>query len=187
MRVRIPEPNRVSRSLLFALTGVLWLMSWVAPLSFEMAPSPAKWLVVLLFSAALLALAVAITVFGRMVGGPHVARLATIAGAAASLMSVANIFEDGVQIEWVFFVFVLGLLILDVVLLALAIVIARTARDRYRLFAVVPTGMLVGILLFPFVGGPMTLITWLAAAAAAMKMPLGRTPLPAAPTSPATP
>jgi MFS family permease len=141
----------------------------------------AKWLVVLSFSAALLSLAVALPVFGRMVGGRQVVRLATICGAAASLCSVANIFEDGFQIEWFFFVFVLGLLILDVALLALTIVIARTAPDRYRLLAGIPAGTLAGILIFPVAGGPIMLITWLVAAIAALKMSSGRTPLPVEP------
>jgi hypothetical protein len=183
MRVGIQDPSGVSRALLFALTGILWLVSWVVPPSFEMTPSMAKWLVVLLFSAALLSLAVALPVFGRMVVGPPVVRSATFAGAVASLMSVANIFEDGFQIEWVFFVFVLGLLTLDVALLALTIVIAWRAPGRYRLLAAIPAGTLVGILPFPFVGGPMMLITWLAAAAAALKMPSPLTPVPAEPTT----
>ena len=183
MRMGIEYRSGVSRSLLFALTGILWLASWVAGPSFEMTASMAKWLVVLLFSATLLSLAVALPVFGRMVGGRQVVRVATIAGAAASVCSVANIFEDGVQIEWVFVVFVLGLLTLDVALLALTIVIALAARDRYRLLAVIPAGTVAGIVLFPFAGGPILLITWLAAAVAALKMPSPQTPVPAVPTT----
>lgn len=173
----------MSRSALFALTGILWLVSWVAGPSFQMTASMAKWLVVLLFSATLLSLAVALPVVGRMVGGPWVVRLATIAGAAASLCSVANIFEDGFQIDWFFLVFVLGLLILDVALPALTIVIARTAPDRYRLLAVIPAGTVAGILLFPVAGGPIMLITWLMAAVAALKMPSPQTLVPAEPTA----
>jgi hypothetical protein len=183
MRTGILGSSGMSRSLMFALTGMLWFGSWVAPPSFEMSPSMTKWLVILWFSASLLSLAVALRVFGRMVGGPQVARLASIASASAGLCSVANIFEDGFQIEWFFFVFVLGLLILDVALLTLTIVIARTAPDRYRLLAVIPAGTLAGILLFPVAGGPIMLITWLAAAAGAQKMLSGRTPVPVAPTT----
>ena len=165
----------MSRSLLFAVTGILWLVSWVAGPSFEMTASMAKWLVVLSFSAALLSLAVALPVLGRMVGGRWVVRLASIAAAGAGLCSVANIFEDGIQIEWVFYVFVLGLLILDVALLALTVVIALTFPDRYRLFALIPAGTLAGILIFPVAGGPILLVTWLAAAAAAV-LTSGRAP-----------
>ena len=182
MRMGIQGRSRVSRSLLFALTGILWLASWVAGPSFEMPPSMEKWLVVLLFSATLLSLAVALPVLSRMVGGRPVVRLATIAGAAAGLCGVANVFEDGFQIEWVFFVFVLGLMILDVALLALTLVIARTAPERYRLLAVIPAGTVAGIL-FPMAGGPTVLITWLIAAVAALKMPLPQTPVPAEPAT----
>lgn len=171
----------MSRWLLFAITGMLWFGSWVAPRSFEMSPSIVKWLVVLWFSASLLSLALALLVFGRMVSGREGARLASVASASAGLCSVANIFEDGFQIEAFFLVFVLGLLILDVALLALAIVIARTAPDRYRLLAVIPAGTLAGILLFTVAGGPIMLITWLAAAAAAQRMSAAPTPVPVAP------
>lgn len=184
MRTGILGSSGMSRSLMFALTGILWFGSWVVPPSFEMTPSMAKWLVVLLFSASLLSLAVALPVFGRMVGGPQVARWASIAGASAGLCSVANIFEDGVQIDWFFFVFVVGLLTLDFALLALTIVIARTAPDRYRLLAVIPAGTLAGILAFPMVGGPVMLVTWLGAAAAAVTVARRQAPIPATPPSP---
>ena len=126
---------------------------------------------VLWFSATLLSLAVALPVFGRMLGGPQLARLAIIAGAGAGLSSVANIFEDGFQIEAAFFIFILGTWILEVALLAMTIVIARTPPNRYRLLAVIPAGSVAGILLFVAAGGPLRLITWLAAAAAAVRMP----------------
>jgi hypothetical protein len=180
----IQDRSGVSRSLLFALTGMLWFGSWVAPPSFELSPSMTKWLVVLWFSASLLSLAAALLVFGRMVSSRQGARLARVASASAGLCGVANIFEDGVQIEGFFYVFVLGLLILDVALLALTIVIARAAPDGYRRLAVIPAGALAGILLFPVAGGPIALITWLAAAAAAQKMASGRTQVPSAPTTP---
>ena len=182
MRMGIQDPSAVRRSLLFVLMGVLWLASWVTGPSYEMPASMARWLVVLLFSASLLSLAVAVRVFGRMVGGRLVVRFATIAGAAASLCSVVNIFEDGFQIDSFFFAFVLGLLILDVALLALTVLIARTAPDRYRLFAIVPAGT-VGAILFPVATGPTMLITWLIAAVAALNVPSPQTPLPAEPTT----
>jgi hypothetical protein len=173
----------VSRPLLFGLTGFLWLVSWVVGPSFEMVPSMARWLVVLVFSAALLSLAVALLVVGRMVGGPWVVRMAIIAAAAASLCGVANVFEDGFQIDSFFLVFVGGLLTLDLALLILTLLVARTAHGRSRLLALIPAGTLLGILLFPFVGGPLMLITWLGAAAAALRMPAPQTPLPAEPTT----
>lgn len=185
MGTGILDWSGTSRSLLFALTGTLLFVFWVvARPSSEMTESMTEWPNVLWFSATLLSLAVALPVFGRMVGGPQVVRLAAIAGAGVGLSSVANVFEDGFQIEAAFFLFILGTLIVDVALLALTIVIARTAPNRYRLLAVIPAGTVAGILFFVVAGGPVMLITWLAAAAAAVKMPRPRTPMPAAPTTP---
>jgi hypothetical protein len=139
----------MSRSLLFALTGVLFFVYWVvARPSFEMTASMTEWPHVLWFSATLLSLAVALPVFGRMVGGRSVVRLASTAGAGLGLSSLANILEDGFRIEAFFFAFILGTLILDVALLALTIVIARTFPGRSRLFAVIPAGTVAGVLLF---------------------------------------
>jgi len=185
MRTRSLNWSGVSRFWLFTLTGLAFFVFWiVARPSSEMTASMTEWPNVLWFSATLLSLAVALPVFGRMVGGRSVVRLASIAGAGVGLSSVANIFEDGFRIDGFFAAFILGTLILDVGLLALTIVIARTAPDRYRLLAVIPAGTAAGILLFVAAGGPIMLITWLAAAAAALRMPSGRTPVPVAPTTP---
>jgi hypothetical protein len=173
----------MSRSLLFALTGVAFFVFWVgARPSGEMTASMQEWPNVLWFSATLMTLAVALTVFGRMVGGRYVARLALVGGAGVALSSVANVFEDGFRIDAAFFVFILGTLILDLALLALTIQVARTAPDRIRRLALIPAGTLAGILLFVGPGGPVMLLTWLGAAAAAVKMRRDRAPMPAAPT-----
>ena len=174
----------MSRSSLFALTGVLLFSYWVvARPSFEMTASMTEWPHVLWFSATLLSLAVALPVFGRMVGGRWVVRLASVAGVGVGMSSVANIFEDGFRIDAFFLVFILGTLILDVALLALTIVIARTFSGRSRLFAVIPAGTVAGVLLFVVAGGPIMLVTWLAAAAAAV-LTSGRARMRARPTTP---
>ena len=174
----------MSRSLLFALTGVLFFVYWVvARPSFEMTASLTEWPHVLWFSATLLSLAVALPVFGLMVGGRSVVRLASTAGAGLGLSSLANILEDGFRIEAFFFAFILGTLILDVALLALTIVIARTFPGRSRLFAVIPAGTVAGVLLFVPAGGPIMLVTWLAAAVAAA-VTSGWAAIRGAPTTP---
>ncbi len=184
MRAGTLHWSGISRFLLFALTGVAFFMFWaIARPSFEMTASMTEWPQVLWFSATLLSLAVALPVFGRMVGGRSAVRLASIAGTGVGLSSIANIFEDGLGIDAFFFGFILGTLILEVALLALTIVIARTFRGRYRLLAVIPAGTVVGILLFVVAGGPVMLVTWLGAAAVAVLMS-GRTPIPAAPATP---
>jgi hypothetical protein len=181
MRAGIPDLGSLSRSLLFALTGIAFFVFWfVARPSNEMTASMQEWPHVLWFSATLMTLAVALPVFGRMVGGPTVARAATIAGAGVGVSSVANIFEDGFRIEAFFFVFILGVWILDLAALAVAILIARSAPGRYRLLALIPAGTLAGILLFTGPGGPIMLPTWLAAAGVAWRIGGSRSPVPAA-------
>ena len=184
MRTGTMDWGGAGRSVLFAVTGILLFMFWVvARPSFEMTASMTEWPNVLWFSATLLCLAVAVVVFGRMVGGRTVVRLASIAGAGIGLSSIANIFEDGFGIDAFFFAFVLGTLILDVALVALAIVIARASRGRDRLLAIIPAGTVSGVFLFVPAGGPLMLMTWLGAAAVAVRMS-GRTPAPAAPATP---
>jgi len=118
-----------------------------------------------------------------MVGGRSVVRLASTAGVGLGLSSLANILEDGFRIEAFFFAFILGTLILDVALLALTIVIARTFPGRSRLFAVIPAGTVAGVLLFVPAGGPIMLVTWLAAAVAAA-VTSGWAAIRGAPTTP---
>jgi len=184
MRTRALDWSAMSRSVLFAITGVALFTYWVvARPSFARTAAMTEWPHVLWFSATLLSLAVALPVFGRMVTGPQVVRSASIAGAGVGLSSMANIFEDGFRIDGFFFAFIVGTLILHVSLLALAIVIARRYRGPYRLLAVIPLGTVAGILLFVVAGGPILLITWLGAGTAALLMS-GRTPIPAAPATP---
>lgn len=133
-----------------------------------------EWPNVIWFSATLLTLALALVTFGRMVGGRWVMRMATIAGAAAGVMSVVNIVEDGFRVEAAFYAFVLGLLILDVALGGLALTIARTVAGRRRLLAAIPAAILAAILVPP-AGGPLMLGAWLAASAVALR---DGTPLP---------
>ena len=83
------------------------------------------------------------------------------------MSGVANIFEDGFGIDAAFFGFVAGTIILDVSLIVLVVVIARTMPRRSRLWALIPLGTVTGILLFVVAGGPVMLVTWLAAAVAA--------------------
>lgn len=161
----------MARAALFALTGFAFLAYWVvADPSFEATWSQTEWPHVLGFSGALLSLAVALPVFGRMVGGRWVTRLSLLAGSGVALSSIANIFEDGLSIEWVFFVFILGEMILLAALLALGGAIAWTRRGRSRLLALVPLGTGAGVILFVVAGGIIMLVTWLAAAAVALAL-----------------
>ena len=157
------------RALLFAGTGVAWFAFWFLMGSDTSVQSIQTWPNVLSFSAVLLVLGVALWTFGRMIGGRWVTRLATIAAATAGLMSVTNIVEDGFRVEPAFYLFVLGLLTLDITLAGLALAIARTVAGRRKLLAAVPAAALAAILLAPIAGGPLMLGAWLAAAAVALR------------------
>jgi hypothetical protein len=164
------------RSAVFALTGIHSLAYWltIRP-SAEVTDAQGQWPQVLWFSAMLLILGLAVLVFGRMVGTESVLRWATFAFAAIGLASLINIVEDGFRVEYAFLFFILSTLIFDLALIAMATVIAWTARGRSRLLAVVPAGTLAGILFFVTAGGPILLVTWLTVAVAALTI----TPRPA--------
>ena len=136
--------------------------------SFEQTAAMSEWPTVLLFSAMLFALAAAMPAFGSMVGGRWVVRLAGLAGAVLGVAGIANIFEDGLGLEWVFIIFALCSLLFELALLALTAVIARTARGTRRLLALIPLATGAGVFLMVIAGGPILLVTWLAAAAVAL-------------------
>jgi hypothetical protein len=159
---------RATRSLVFAVTGFACFAYWaLGRPSVEATASMREWPTVLWFSATLLCLAVAIVAFGRMVGGPLTARLAAVAGAGAAWSSIANVVEDGLRIDAAFFAFILGTLVLVLAGLAMAVVLARTATGWSLLLAAIPAGTVAGVVGFVTFGGPVLLVTWLAAAATA--------------------
>ena len=161
----------MARAMLFACTGVAYFVFWfVTRPSAEMTASMTEWPNVLWFSATILTLAVALPVFGRIVGGRWVVRLASIAGAGSGLSSVANILEDGLRVEAAFYAFILGSYIQVAALAGLTVALAMTTTGRGRLAALIPAGTLAGLLLFPVAGGPIMLVTWLVAAGAALAL-----------------
>lgn len=165
----LPILTRMLRAAFFALVGVAFFTHWVVTdPSFE-GPINTEWTHVLAFSALLLTLAVTLPVYGWMVGGRWVFRLSLVAGAGAALGSVANIFEDGFAIGWVFFVFILGTAIVNLALLGMTVVIARTQRGVYRLLALIPAGTVAAIIFNVLAGGIIMLVTWLIAAALALR------------------
>jgi hypothetical protein len=162
------------RSALFALTGIHSLIYWLVVHPTPGVTPAQTWPNVLWFSALLLSLGGAVFAFARMLPGEAIRRWATVALVAISVASLFNVIEDGFRVEIAFLFFILSGLAFDIALLALAIAIARTTQDRYRLLAVIPTGTLVAILFFSSAGGPILLITWIIAAAAAVLAPLSQ-------------
>jgi hypothetical protein len=157
---------------LMALTGAASFAYWwvVKPTS-DMTASMTEWPQVLSFSAVLLLLAGALLTYGRMVDQRSAVRRSWAAAGAATLSSIANIIEDGMQVEWAFFLFVAGEATLLVTLLVMSVSIVRRGTARDRLLALVPAGTAAGVVLFVLAGGPILLVTWLLAAALALGWP----------------
>jgi hypothetical protein len=164
------------RSALFAFVGFAFFVYWVvADPSFEESADQSEWSYVLAFSGVILLLAFAVPTLARLVGGRLAFRVSLAAAAGATLSSVANIFEDGLQMSWVFLVFILGGAFMQLGLLALTGVIAFSGRGRYRLLALVPAGTIAAIILFVVAGGPIMLASWLTAAMLALVLPTSTT------------
>lgn len=159
------------RPVLFALTGAAVFAYWaLGRPTFQASAAQSDWPTVLWFSASLGLLALSLAVFGRLGGRRWAARLSLVASVAFASASVANIFEDGLHLEWVFAAFVLGELVALISLMALTVVLAVTGRGIGRLLAVVPGGTALGLILFVVAGGIIMLATWVAAAAAAAQL-----------------
>src|SRR5438093_9640062 len=160
------------RSALFAFVGLAFFVYWVvADPSFEESADQSEWSYVLAFSGVILLLAFAVPTLAQLVGGRLAFRVSLVAAAGATLSSVANIFEDGLQMSWVFFVFILGTAFIQLGLVALTGVIAFTGRGGYRLLALVPAGTIAAIIFFVVAGGPIMLVSWLTAAMLALALP----------------
>lgn len=181
------------RAALFIVVGVVWclrsLQSFADP-EYMDPESVSDWFAVLSFSAGLLALAVALPMFARLIGGRVVFRVSLVPAAGAALAGVGNLFEDALHWAgppgssgWAFWLFVLGTAVTLVGLIALALVVAVVGRGRRRLLAAVPAATLIGLMLFESGGGVLILAAWLAAAAMALGRP-ARTVAPAVAISP---
>ena len=154
------------RAALFTVVGAAFLLVWL-----RSSEPMSEWPTVLSFSAALCALAFALPTYARLIGGRTVFRVSLVPAAGAALGGVSNILEDGLQLEWAFWLFVLSLAIIDAGLLVFTVVVAFSGRGGRRLLAAVPAAQLAGVLLFPVGGIVLVLAAWLAAAALAVGRP----------------
>ena len=174
----------MSRSALFALAGVTLgirsLQTFTNP-NFQHPVTPADWFAVYSFSAGLLALAVAYPLFAQQVGGGAVFRGSLVATAGYWLSGVSNILEDGMGLDFAFWLFVGGALLSLAGLIVVSAAIMITARGRRRLLALVPAATLVGQITFPLGGGILVMLVWLWAAWALT----GRSPATDATATPA--
>jgi hypothetical protein len=152
------------------LTGTGFFVYWVVvrPTA-EASPTQTQWPYVLWFSGTILTLAFALPAFGRMAGGKWIVRLALVAGLIAAWNSAVNVIEDGLGQDWAFVLFALGSAGLLISLVALASILAVHGKAWGRALALVPLGTAGAVLTFVKVGGPLMLVTWLAAAMVAAR------------------
>jgi hypothetical protein len=162
--------SRTIRAVAFSLTGIAFFMYWIVVRPTTSASATqSQWPYVLWFSATILTLTLAIPMYGRMIGGRWVTRLAAAAGAAALMNSAVNIIEDGFGQDWAFLLFALGSAAMLLSLIALSAVLALGGRGARRMLALIPFGTAAGIVLFVNAGGVILLVTWLGAAGIAMR------------------
>jgi hypothetical protein len=150
----------------FTLTGVLWLAYGAliqAGADYLNPSQPIDFAVIYLFSAALLALAFAVPALGRLGRRDWIRKAGVVGGIAAGTSAVANVLEDGLEIDWMFLPFVVSALIVACALIGMAAGFALFGRGAERLLALVPLSGLIAAQ--ALIGGALALVAWLAAAA----------------------
>lgn len=167
--------------------GVVWcvrsLQSFTDP-EYQDPVSGSDWFAVLSFSAALLALALALPMFAQLVGSRAVFRASLVSAAGAATAGVANLLEDALQMGFAFWLFIIGTLLASLGLIVLGLVVAIACQGRRRLFAAVPVLTLIGFMLFESGGGVVIAAVWLAVAAISLRSPARLTTARAATTTP---
>jgi hypothetical protein len=120
----------------------------------------------------------------QLIGRQGVFRVSLVPGVDSVLAGFSNLVEDGLQLGWAFWPFILGTAVIVVGLVAFTGVVVGAARGRVQLLAAVPVATLLDVLfLHDAGGGVLVLAAWLPAVALIVGLPT-RTGAPAAPTSP---
>ncbi len=163
------------RAALFGAVGVLFFLRWlqVGSVDYQDPETLNDWAAVIGFSVALLTLAFALPVLAGLMGSRLVFRVAMVPATGALLGAVANILEDGLGWEPAFWLFIGGLWLSLVGLIALTVVMVWKGVGSWRALALVAVATLAGQLAFEPAGGPILLVTWLAAAVVAIRAPDG--------------
>jgi hypothetical protein len=121
------------RAVFFALVGAVFLAQWLlADPSYEESASQSEWPYVLFFSSVIALLALAVPLLARLAERRLAYRISIAVAAGAWIASIANIAEDGLEIGWFFFVFVIGTALMALGLAALTIAIAATTWAGVR-------------------------------------------------------
>lgn len=153
------------RAATFTLTGLLWLGYSVVASTGANYLEPERlidFVAIYGFSAALFALAVALPLLGQLGRRRWVLLAGRLGGLAAATAAIVNVFEDGLNIEWMFLPFVASSLAMAFALLAMTGGFAVFGRGAERLLAIVPLSALLGFQ--GLLGGVVALVAWLGAA-----------------------
>jgi hypothetical protein len=163
------------RVVFFGFVGTAWLAHWLRtrPTTEETA-AQSEWFNVLFFSGLLSLLAFAIPLAAGMARARGAASAATVAAGAALVAGIANLFEDGLGIRWMFYATAIATLVLLLALLTLAVTLVFRARGGERTVALVPFGALTGVVFYVAAGGPILFTSWLLAALLALRFTPGR-------------
>ncbi len=163
------------RAVVFTATGLLFGASSLVMLgdpNFQHPATALDWFATLSLSAALLALAVALPMLARLVGGRRLYLVSVFGAFGAAVAGIANLVEDGLQLDWAFLPFIAGALIVQVGLVGMTVLMFLRSDNRTRLLALVPLITAVDILaLHAHGGGVVVAMAWIGAAFVALRAP----------------
>lgn len=128
------------RAALFTAAGLLWAAISVLALTDPGYTYPAyvgDWFKVGIFSASLFLFDLAFPVLAQVIGTRSIVRRSLVAAAGAVIAGVSNLLEDGLRLDWAFFGFILGTLVLEIGLIVFTIAVIRMRRGPTWLFAAV--------------------------------------------------
>lgn len=157
----------VTSRIVWLLTGVVWaahsLIGFADPNYWD--PVTAlDWSAVWVFSAALLLLAPSVLLLGRLASSRESMIAATVVASGAVVAGVANAVEDGLGVEAVGVLYVIGILTAGFALLwPLAVTLGKAGSSRLAMLSV---ALFVGVVLATL-GGGVVVLCGLGAAAVA--------------------
>ena len=150
----------------FVVTGILWFVDGALIKLGADYMDPRRlidYAAIYVFSASLLSLAFALPLLGRLSSRGFVGRAGLVGGVGAGAASIVNVLEDGLNIEWMFLPFVVGISVVTFSSLVMTIGFAAFGRGWARLLGIVPLGATIGAQ--GLLGSVFALTVWLVGAA----------------------
>lgn len=163
------------RTGVYVLAATTSLAYWLAARpTHDASDQMSQWPYVLFFSGLLATMAIGLIGFMSSTGHRVAARPGYVATAALLAASLFNIIEDGLDVEAMFFAFVAATLTALIALLVMAGILLLSPRGSQRLLALVPGGLLVGMVLFVEVGWLVMPAAWGIAISLESRAPRGQ-------------